>query len=104
LRSALKLRINCLDAADFYGAGHNEELIRHAIKQVPRDQVFLSVKFGGVRNHDGKFLGADNRPNSVRNFLAYSLQRLSVEYIDFISHWVAVPTVSIANTRSRQVA
>ncbi len=70
IRRVLELGINFLDTADFYGAGHNEELIRRAIQEVPRDEVFLSVKFGGVRNHDGKFLGADNRPNSIRNFLS----------------------------------
>jgi aryl-alcohol dehydrogenase-like predicted oxidoreductase len=82
IRHALELGINFVDTADFYGMGHNEELIRHAIEGVPRDEVFLSLKFGGLRNHDGRFLGADNRPNSIRNFLASSLQRLRVDFID----------------------
>ena len=90
--------INFLDTADFYGAGHNEELIRQTIQDVPRDQVFLSVKFGGVRNHDGQFLGADNRPNSIRNFLSYSLQRLRVDYIDLYFPARIDPGVPIEDT------
>lgn len=82
IRRALELGVNFLDTGDFYGMGHNEELIRHAIKEVPREEVFLSVKFGALRNHDGGFLGFDSRPAAIRNSLAYSLQRLRVEYID----------------------
>jgi len=98
IRHALELGINFLDTADFYGAGHNEELIRQAIQDVPRDEVFLSVKFGGVRNHDGQFLGADNRPNSIRNFLSYSLQRLRVDYIDLYFPARIDPGVPIEDT------
>ncbi|MEC4814617.1 MAG: aldo/keto reductase [Scytonema sp. PMC 1069.18] len=82
IRHAIDLGVNLLDTADFYGVGHNEELIRQAIREVPRDQVFIAVKFGGLRNWDGNFIGYDNRPVAVRNFLAYSLQRLGVDYID----------------------
>ena len=72
IRQALELGVNFLDSGDFYGVGHNEELIREAIKDFPREQVFISVKFGGLRNHDGSFIGYDNRPVAVRNFLSYS--------------------------------
>jgi aryl-alcohol dehydrogenase-like predicted oxidoreductase len=82
IRRALELGVNLLDSGDYYGVGHNEELIREAIKGIPRDKVFLSVKFGGLRNHDGGFLGFDTRPVAVRNFLSYSLQRMRVDYID----------------------
>ena len=53
IRYALERGVNLLDTGDFYGVGHNEELIRTAIKDFPRDQVFISVKFGALRNHDG---------------------------------------------------
>ncbi len=82
IKHAIDLGVNFLDSGDFYGMGHNEELIREAIKDIPRDKVFISIKFGGLRNHDGRFLGFDARPSSIRNFLSYSLQRLRVEYID----------------------
>jgi len=71
-----------LDTGDFYGSGHNEWLIRRALEDRDRDEVVLSVKFGAIRGPDGKPGGNDTRPEAVHNFLAYSLQRLGVEYVD----------------------
>lgn len=98
IRHALELGVNFLDTGDFYGVGHNEELIREAIKNFPREQVFISVKFGGLRNHDGNFIGYDNRPVAVRNFLAYSLQRLRVDHIDMYYPARIDPNVPIEDT------
>jgi aryl-alcohol dehydrogenase-like predicted oxidoreductase len=98
IRHALERGVNLLDTGDFYGVGHNEELIREAIRDIPREQVFLSVKFGGLRNHDGNFVGLDCRPTSVRNFLSYSLQRLRVDYIDLYYPARVDPEVPIEET------
>ena len=98
IRRALELGINLLDTGDFYGVGHNEELIREAIKDFPREQVFISVKFGGLRNHDGSFIGLDSRPVAVRNFLCYSLQRLRADYIDLYYPSRVDPNVPIEDT------
>ncbi len=98
IRHALELGVNFLDTGDFYGVGHNEELIRTAIKDVPREKVFISVKFGALRNWDGGFIGYDNRPVAVRNFLAYSLQRLGVDYIDMYYPARVDPNVPIEDT------
>ena len=78
--------------------GHNEELIRKAIKNIPRENIFISVKFGGLRDWTGNFLGFDNRPVAVRNFLAYSLQRLGVDYIDMYYPARVDPNVPIEDT------
>jgi aryl-alcohol dehydrogenase-like predicted oxidoreductase len=98
IRSAIELGINFLDTGDFYGMGHNELLIREAIKGVPRDKVFIAVKFGQLRDHKGNFMGADNRPVAVQNFLAYSLQRLGVDYIDLYYPARVDPNVPIEET------
>jgi aryl-alcohol dehydrogenase-like predicted oxidoreductase len=98
IRQAIELGINFLDTGDFYGMGHNELLIREAIKSVPRDQVFIAVKFGQLRDHKGNFMGADNRPVAVQNFLAYSLQRLGVDYIDLYYPARVDPNVPIEET------
>jgi aryl-alcohol dehydrogenase-like predicted oxidoreductase len=98
IHRAIELGINFLDTGDFYGMGHNELLIREAIKSVPRNKVFIAVKFGQLRDHDGNFIGADNRPVAVRNFLAYSLQRLGVNYIDLYYPARVDPTVPIEDT------
>jgi aryl-alcohol dehydrogenase-like predicted oxidoreductase len=98
IRRALELGINFLDTGDFYGVGHNEELIREAIKGIPRDNAFIPVKFGAMRNHDGNFVGFDSRPAAIRNFLSYSLQRLRVDYIDLYYPSRVDPNVPIEDT------
>jgi aryl-alcohol dehydrogenase-like predicted oxidoreductase len=98
IRHALELGVNLLDTGDFYGVGHNEELIREAIKDFPRKQVFISVKFGALRNHDGNFVGYDSRPVAIRNFLSYSLQRLRVDYIDLYYPSRIDPNVPVEDT------
>lgn len=94
IQQAIELGVNVLDTADFYGSGHNELLIREAIRG-RRDKVALSVKFGGMRNHDGAFVGHDARPAAIRNFLTYSLVRLGVDEIDFYFPGRVVPDVPI---------
>jgi pyridoxine 4-dehydrogenase len=81
IHAALDAGINLLDTGDFYGVGHNEALIRRAIEG-RRDKVFIAVKFGAMRAPDGSFNGLDVRPAAVKNFIAYSLQRLGTDYID----------------------
>ncbi|AYG66807.1 MULTISPECIES: aldo/keto reductase [unclassified Rhizobium] len=82
IHAALDAGINLLDTGDFYGMGHNEMLIGEAIKGLKRDDFLLSVKFGALRDPAGAWLGYDARPAAIRNFLAYSLQRLGVDHID----------------------
>ena len=62
--------------------GHNEMLIREALRGVRREDVVLSVKFGALRDPSGGWSGYDCRPEAVKNFLAYSLKRLGVDYVD----------------------
>ena len=80
IHEALDHGINFLNTGDFYGAGHNEILIGKAIKE-RRDEAFISVKFGAIF-HNGQWLGLDLRPNSIKNFINYSLTRLGIETID----------------------
>jgi aryl-alcohol dehydrogenase-like predicted oxidoreductase len=81
IHAALDRGVNLLDTGDFYGMGHNEALIGRALKG-RRDRALLSVKFGALRDPGGNWLGVDTRPAAVKNFLAYSLTRLGVDYID----------------------
>lgn len=98
IRAAIDLGINLLDTGDFYGMGHNELLIREAIQGIPRNKVFVSVKFGSLRDHKGNFIGYDSRPVAVQNFLAYSLQRLGIDYIDLYYPSRVDPNVPIEET------
>jgi len=81
IRSALDMGINFLDTGDYYRAGHNELLIREALKGRNNKPV-ISVKFGALRSPAGDWLGFDTRPEAVKNFAAYSLTRLNVDAID----------------------
>jgi len=98
IRHALELGVNLLDSGDYYGVGHNEELIREAIRDFPRDKVFISIKFGGLRNHDGSFIGIDTRPALIRNYISYSLQRLRTDYIDLYYPGRVDPNVPVEET------
>ena len=80
IQAALDNGINFLNTGDFYGSGHNELLVGKAIKG-RRDDAFISVKFGGLV-YGGRFLGLDLRPDSIRNFINYSLVRLGIDTID----------------------
>ena len=95
---ALDSGITLLDTADFYGMGHNEMLIREALRGRAREQVIISDKFGGLRTPDGGFLGSDGRPASVKNFLAYTLRRLGTDYVDIYRLARLDPDVPIEDT------
>ncbi|MEV5352485.1 aldo/keto reductase [Streptomyces sp. NPDC052693] len=85
IHAALEAGVTLLDTGDFYGMGHNELLIGEALRAAPaarREQALVSVKFGALRGPDGSWSGYDGRPAAVKNFAAYSLQRLGVDHID----------------------
>jgi aryl-alcohol dehydrogenase-like predicted oxidoreductase len=82
IHAALEAGITLLDTGDFYGMGHNEMLLRQALRDVDRSSVFIQVKFGGQRDPRGAFIGHDASPNAVKNSLAYTLQRLGTDYVD----------------------
>ena len=98
IHAALDAGINLLDTGDFYGMGHNEMLIGEALKERRREDVVLSVKFGALRGPDGIWSGYDSRPAAIRNFLAYSLQRLGTDHIDIYRPSRLDPAVPIEET------
>ncbi len=98
IRRAVDLGINFFDGGDYYGMGHNEELIREAKKNLPRDKFFISIKFGAIRNHDGNWLGFDTSTCVIRNYLSYSLFRLGVDYIDMYYPGRIDPNIPVEDT------
>src|ERR1700704_2601994 len=57
IHAALEAGITLLDTGDFYGMGHNELLIAEALRERPRDEFLISVKFGAQRDPVGAWLG-----------------------------------------------
>lgn len=98
IHAALEAGITLLDTGDFYGMGHNELLIRDALRGRSRAGVVLSVKFGALRDPAGGWAGSDGRPASVKNFLAYTLRRLGTDYVDIYRPARVDPDVPIEET------
>lgn len=98
IHAAIDQGVDLIDTGDFYGAGHNEMLIGRALKERNREDVTLSVKFGALRSPTGDFLGFDGSPSAVKSSVAYSLQRLGVDYIDIYRPARLDPRVPIEDT------
>jgi aryl-alcohol dehydrogenase-like predicted oxidoreductase len=98
IHAAIDAGITLLDTGDFYGMGHNEMLIRDALRGRDRETFQISVKFGGMRTPDRRVIGYDARPEAVKNFLAYSLRRLGTDHIDIYRPARIDPSVPIEET------
>ncbi|MEU3713308.1 aldo/keto reductase [Streptomyces catenulae] len=96
LHRALDLGVTLLDSSDFYGAGHNEELLGRLLAE-RRDEVVLATKFG--------FANRLGEPAVIRGDAAYvrqacdaSLRRLGVDHIDLYYQHRVDPRVPIEET------
>jgi aryl-alcohol dehydrogenase-like predicted oxidoreductase len=98
IRAALEAGVTLLDTGDFYGMGHNEMLLRDALRGHDREEVVVSVKFGAMRGPDGSWSGVDIRPAAIKNFLGYSLKRLGTDYVDIYRPARFDPSVPIEET------
>ncbi|MFD8666673.1 aldo/keto reductase [Streptomyces microflavus] len=98
VHAALDAGISLIDTGDFYAMGHNELLLAEALRGRDRDSYALSVKFGALRGPGHEFSGQDGRPEAVKNFLAYSLNRLGTDHIDVYRPARLDPAVPIEET------
>ncbi|MEU8876189.1 aldo/keto reductase [Streptomyces javensis] len=96
LHRALDLGVTLLDTSDFYGAGHNEELLGRALAG-RRERAVLATKFG--------FANQLGEPTAIRGDAAYvrqacdaSLRRLGVDHIDLYYQHRVDPDVPIEET------
>ena len=80
LREAVELGVDFFDTSEVYGIYRNEELVGEALEPV-RDQIKLATK-GGWDIQDGKVVGLDSRPETLRRALDGSLKRLRTDRID----------------------
>jgi aryl-alcohol dehydrogenase-like predicted oxidoreductase len=97
IHEALERGVHVIDTGDFYSMGKNEMLVGKAL-QGRRDKAVISVKYGALRGPDGQFLGYDTRPAATKNFLAHSLSRLGVDFIDVYRPARLDPAVPIEET------
>jgi aryl-alcohol dehydrogenase-like predicted oxidoreductase len=98
IHAALDAGVTLLDSGDYYGMGHNELLIRDALKGRNRNGVVISVKCGAQRDPAGKWLGIDGRPSAMKTSLAYTLRRLGTDFVDIYRLGRVDPAVPIEET------
>jgi len=100
IHAALDAGITLIDTGDFYGSGHNEMLIRDALRSRDRDNVLVSVKFGSLRDPAGAFqpVPGHTDPASVKDRLAFTLRRLGTDHVDIYRPSRLNPNVPVEDT------
>jgi aryl-alcohol dehydrogenase-like predicted oxidoreductase len=89
--------IRFFDTAPLYGTGRAERILGEALKGLPRDTFQIATKAG--LNKDGNAEVSDFGPNSIRESVDSSLDRLQVGYIDhFLLHSPDVSNLSILSS------
>ena len=82
IHTAIDKGITLLNTGNFYNSGESEIVVGQALKSVPRNKYFLSVKFGVLFGPGGGIYGLDVNPFHIGAQLNYSLHRLGLEYVD----------------------
>ncbi len=98
LHAAVERGITFFDSAEAYGPFENEELLGEALAPY-RNQVVIATKFGFKEGKPA--LGADSRPERIREVAEAALKRLRTDHIDlFYQHRVDpnVPMEDVAGT------
>ncbi len=104
-RAAVDRGVTFFDTAQVYGPFTNEELVGEALEPV-RDQVVIATKFG-FDLEDGRSLGTDSRPETIKRSVDASLRRLRTDTIDLLyQHRVDpdVPIEDVAGTVKELIA
>ena len=106
LRAAVDRGVTFFDTAEVYGPFTNEELVGEALAPV-RDQVVIATKFGFQISAEGKQVGADSRPEHIKEVADASLKRLRTDRLDlFYQHRVdpEVPIEDVAGAVKELIA
>jgi diketogulonate reductase-like aldo/keto reductase len=78
LRRGIGLGLTHLDTAEMYGSGRAEQIIGEAIRDVPRDSLFIT----------SKVLPSNASYKGVLTACEHSLRRLGTDYLDlYLLHW-----------------
>lgn len=78
IRLAIDLGLTHIDTAEYYGAGHCEELVGEAIQSYDRDSLFVTTKVWRTNLHYDDLLKS----------MKASLHRLKQDYVDlYLIHW-----------------
>ncbi|WP_446217804.1 aldo/keto reductase family oxidoreductase [Micromonospora sp. IBHARD004] len=83
LREAVRLGINHIDTADFYGPVIVNELIREALHPYPGD-LHIVTKVGSLRDAEGNWLPA-LAPEQLRQAVHDNLDHLGLDVLDVVN-------------------
>lgn len=107
IQASYDLGVTSIDTAPIYGQGLSEDIVGHAIKDLPRDKVQILTKFGmrwdlakgtlvfNSKDGSGKDIGIYKYAGkeSIIQECEDSLKRLGTDYIDLYQlHWPDVTT------------
>lgn len=93
IRKAVEQGVTFFDTAEVYGPYNNEEIVGEALSPFKGEAV-IATKFGfNIQN--GKMMGVDSRPETIRKAVEGSLKRLGVECIDLLYQHRVDPNVPI---------
>ena len=88
IRMAIELGLTHIDTAEYYGAGHAEELVGEAAASYDRSSLFVTTKVWRTNLRRGDLVKS----------LRASLRRLAMDYVDlYLVHWPN-PDVPLAET------
>ncbi|KAF7116586.1 hypothetical protein RHSIM_RhsimUnG0023900 [Rhododendron simsii] len=96
---AFQKGITYFDTADIYGQNRdNEIMVGKALKQLPREQIQISTKFGIIMPADLSHVEVKGTPEYVRQCCEASLKWLDVDYIDLYYQHRVDTSVPIEDT------
>jgi aryl-alcohol dehydrogenase-like predicted oxidoreductase len=93
IRTAVERGVTFFDTAQVYGPFTNEKLVGEALAPF-REQVVIATKFG-FDLETGQSSGLDSRPETIKQSVERSLQRLQVDTIDLLYQHRVDPNVPI---------
>jgi len=88
IRAAIEMGYTHIDTAEMYGGGHTEEVIGRVIKDIDREQLFITTKVWS----------SNLRYRSVLKAMESSLRHLGTDYVDlYLIHWPN-PSIPLEDT------
>lgn len=83
LREAVRLRINHIDTADYYGPYVTNQIIKEALHPYP-DDLHIVTKVGALRDAEGNWPPA-LAPEQLRQAVSDNLDRLGLDVLDVVN-------------------
>lgn len=80
IQTAYDNGIKIFNTGDFYQRGESQVVLGEALKNLPREDSFVSLKFGVTFTLTGAKL--DVRPENIRSQLLSALDKMGLQYVD----------------------